>query len=122
VRARGDCVECLRCRLPLRAARAAGARHPVVALARPCRDRELMEFFAGIDEVPAGFGPSAVTIGKFDGVHTGHRAVLTRLQQLAADRGLTSVVVTFDRHPLELLAPAFCPSALVSNDQKSELL
>jgi riboflavin kinase/FMN adenylyltransferase len=81
-----------------------------------------MEFFAGIETVPAGFGPSAVTIGKFDGVHTGHRAVLARLRQLAAARGLTSAVVTFDRHPLELLAPAFCPTALVSNDQKRELL
>jgi len=81
-----------------------------------------MEFFSGIDAVPAEFGPSAVTIGKFDGVHTGHRAVLARLTSLADERGLASVVVTFDRHPLSLLAPAFCPSSLVSNAQKRELL
>ena len=81
-----------------------------------------MRFFAGLDAVPAGFGPSAVTIGKFDGVHTGHREVLARLRALAAERGLASVVVTFDRHPLSLLAPAFCPEALVSNAQKRELL
>jgi len=81
-----------------------------------------MEFFDGLAAVPAGYGPSAVTIGKFDGVHTGHRAVLTRLSAVAAEHGLRSVVVTFDRHPLSLLAPAFCPAPLVSNTQKRELL
>jgi riboflavin kinase/FMN adenylyltransferase len=81
-----------------------------------------MEFFDGLDAVPPGYGPSVVTIGKFDGVHTGHRAVLARLRELAAERRLASAVVTFDRHPLSLLAPAFCPQALVSNAQKRELL
>ncbi|MFT4029780.1 MAG: bifunctional riboflavin kinase/FAD synthetase [Protaetiibacter sp.] len=81
-----------------------------------------MEFFDGLDAVPPGYGPSAVTIGKFDGVHTGHREVLARLRELAAARGLASVVVTFDRHPLALLAPALCPAPLVSNEQKRELL
>ncbi len=81
-----------------------------------------MEFYDGLGAVPSGFGPSAVTIGKFDGVHTGHRAVLARLRGLAAERGLASAVVTFDRHPLSLLAPAFCPNPLVSNPQKVDLL
>jgi riboflavin kinase/FMN adenylyltransferase len=81
-----------------------------------------MEYFAGLEAVPAGFGPSAVTIGKFDGVHTGHRAVLARLRELAAEHALASAVVTFDRHPLALLAPAYCPASLVSSDQKRELL
>ena len=82
-----------------------------------------MEFFDGLDAVPAGYGPSAVTIGKFDGVHSGHRAILARLRAKAAEHdGLASVVVTFDRHPLSLLAPAFCPSPLVSNRQKVDLL
>ncbi|QNO38584.1 bifunctional riboflavin kinase/FAD synthetase [Protaetiibacter sp. SSC-01] len=82
-----------------------------------------MEFFDGLAAVPAGYGPSAVTIGKFDGVHSGHRAILARLRALAEERGdLASVVVTFDRHPLSLLAPAFCPNPLVSNPQKVHLL
>jgi len=81
-----------------------------------------MDFFDGLEAVPDGFGPTAVTIGKFDGVHTGHRAVLARLSDVAHERGVRSVVVTFDRHPLSLLAPAFCPSPLVSNAQKRELL
>lgn len=81
-----------------------------------------MQFFDGLGEVPAGFGPSAVTIGKFDGLHVGHRGVLWQLRELADKRGLTATVVTFDRNPLQLLAPERCPDALVGNAQKRELL
>jgi riboflavin kinase/FMN adenylyltransferase len=81
-----------------------------------------VKVFHEVAEVPDGFGPSAVTIGKFDGVHTGHRAVIDRLRAVAAERGLTSTVITFDRNPLELLAPEKCPASLVSNRQKLELL
>ncbi|MBF4461938.1 MULTISPECIES: bifunctional riboflavin kinase/FAD synthetase [unclassified Rathayibacter] len=70
----------------------------------------------------AGVGPSAVTIGKFDGVHAGHRAVIGRLHERARERGLAAVVVTFDRNPLSVIAPAACPPALVGNEQKLELL
>jgi riboflavin kinase/FMN adenylyltransferase len=78
--------------------------------------------FDGLANVPDDFGPSAVTIGKFDGVHAGHRAVIAELRSVAAERGLTATVVTFDRHPLRLLAPEKCPDALISNAQKVELL
>src|SRR5215203_4384842 len=78
--------------------------------------------FEGLGAVPAGFGPSAVTIGKFDGVHLGHRGVLAQLRSLAADRGLEPVVVTFDRHPFALLRPEDCPESLVSNAQRADLL
>jgi riboflavin kinase/FMN adenylyltransferase len=81
-----------------------------------------MLLFEGLDAVPAGFGPSAVTIGKFDGVHLGHRGVLAQLTALAADHDLQPVVVTFDRHPLSLLRPDLCPEALVSNDQRAGLI
>lgn len=73
-------------------------------------------------DVPDDFGPSAVTIGKFDGVHAGHRAVISRLREAAGERGLRSVVVTFDRHPLALLAPEKSPAALVGAEQKLDLL
>lgn len=81
-----------------------------------------MQFFESLREVPEGFGPSAVTIGKFDGVHAGHRAVLAQLRAVAAERGLVSTVITFDRNPLSLLAPEKCPESLVSNAQKIDLL
>lgn len=70
----------------------------------------------------AGVGPSAVTIGKFDGVHSGHRAVIGTLHDRARERGLAAVVVTFDRNPLSVIAPDKCPPALVGNEQKLELL
>jgi riboflavin kinase/FMN adenylyltransferase len=81
-----------------------------------------MLLIEGLGAVPAGLGPSAVTIGKFDGVHLGHRGVLAQLISLAADRGLASVVVTFDRHPLSLLRHDAGPAALVSNEQRAALL
>ncbi|WP_423917610.1 bifunctional riboflavin kinase/FAD synthetase [Frigoribacterium sp. 2-23] len=81
-----------------------------------------MEFYDSIDAVPAGFGPSAVTIGKFDGVHVGHRAVIGLLEEAAEARGLIPTVVTFDRHPLSVLRPESTPTPLVSNRQKRELL
>lgn len=81
-----------------------------------------MRVFDDLAGVPAGFGPSAVTIGKFDGVHVGHRAVIARLREIAGERSLASVAVTFDRNPLALLAPDRCPEQLVSTRQKLELL
>lgn len=81
-----------------------------------------MIIFHSLDEVPADFGPSAVTIGKFDGVHAGHRAIVSQLQGIAHERGLASVVVTFDRNPLSVVAPQVCPDPLVSLEQKLDLL
>jgi riboflavin kinase/FMN adenylyltransferase len=72
-------------------------------------------------DVPAGFGPSVVAIGKFDGVHAGHRAVLERaMVDAAADAKV--VAVTFDRNPLRLLRPELCPEDLIGVSQKLELL
>lgn len=81
-----------------------------------------MDFFTALGDVPKGFGPSAVTIGKFDGVHLGHRAVIKELERAARARDLVSTVVTFDRHPLAVLRPDSVPAALTSNRQKRELL
>ncbi|HEY2555978.1 MAG TPA: bifunctional riboflavin kinase/FAD synthetase [Diaminobutyricibacter sp.] len=81
-----------------------------------------MIVFRTLDDVPAGFGPSAVTIGKFDGVHAGHRAVISTLDREALQQGLTATVITFDRNPLELLAPEKCPPALTGIEQKLDLL
>ncbi|MDP9027543.1 MAG: bifunctional riboflavin kinase/FAD synthetase [Actinomycetota bacterium] len=82
----------------------------------------MVQFFDGLGEVPPGFGPAAVTVGKFDGLHLGHRNVLRQLREMADRRGLLDAVVTFDRNPLSLLSPENCPVPLVSNAQKRELL
>lgn len=81
-----------------------------------------MRVFRSIDEIPDDFGPSAVTVGKFDGVHLGHRAVIGRLLSVAKANRLASVVVTFDRNPMSIVAPERCPADLVSLEQKLELL
>lgn len=73
-------------------------------------------------EVPADFGPSVVAIGKFDGVHSGHRAVIDRARVDAAAAGARVVAVTFDRNPLALLRPEICPVSLVGVEQKLRLL
>ena len=81
-----------------------------------------MKVLNGLDSVPADWPASAVSIGKFDGVHAGHRAVIAELKALAHREGLAAVVVTFDRHPLALLNPDRCPAELVSVQQKLDLL
>lgn len=73
-------------------------------------------------EVPTGFGPSVVAIGKFDGVHVGHQAVLERMKEDARSANARSVAVTFDRNPLEILRPEICPENVVSTERKIELL
>lgn len=81
-----------------------------------------MRVFTDLDSVPADIGRTAVTIGKFDGVHAGHRAVIRQLLGVADAQSLASVVVTFDRHPLALLSPGSCPATLVGTERKIELL
>ena len=81
-----------------------------------------MIVFRAPGDVPAGFGPSVVAIGKFDGVHSGHRAVIDRARVDAAAAGARVVAVTFDRNPLALLRPDICPDSLVGVTQKLHLL
>ncbi len=64
----------------------------------------------------------AVTIGAFDGVHRGHEAVLRLVRDLARARGLRATVMTFDRHPAEVVRPESAPCLLTTLDQKLELL
>ena len=67
-------------------------------------------------------GGSAVTIGAYDGVHLGHRALLAELGAKGREGGLTIVVVTFDRHPATVVRPDSAPAQLCDLDQKLELL
>jgi riboflavin kinase/FMN adenylyltransferase len=66
--------------------------------------------------------PVALTIGNFDGLHLGHRAMLDRLTQAARNRGIASCVMTFEPHPREFFAPDRAPSRLTSLREKVELL
>lgn len=75
------------------------------------------------DSTPSSpHGPSVVTIGAYDGVHLGHRAVIGEVRRVAAERGLRTVVVTFDRHPASVVRPESAPKLLTDLEQKLELL
>lgn len=63
-----------------------------------------------------------VTIGTFDGVHRGHRLVLDTLKEESAKRGLSPVAITFDRHPLAVIAPQRAPGDLTTPQRKAELI
>lgn len=65
---------------------------------------------------------TVVTVGTFDGLHRGHHAVLAEIVRRAEARALTSVLVTFDPHPLEVVNPAAAPKLLTLPEEKQELL
>ena len=65
---------------------------------------------------------TVLTIGVYDGVHVGHRTVISQVRERAAREGAKSVVVTFDRHPLSIVRPEASPRLLANLDQKLELL
>ncbi len=65
--------------------------------------------------------PAAITIGNFDGVHLGHRALLKQLHHMAAQRGLETAVMVFEPHPLEFFTPQQAPTRLTSLREKLEL-
>lgn len=58
--------------------------------------------------------PSIVSIGFFDGVHRGHQTIIRRAARLGEEAGLRSVVVTFDRHPMEVVNPGSQPKLLMT--------
>ena len=66
--------------------------------------------------------PSAITIGTFDGVHVGHRALISQAQAFADEHDCASVVVTWDRHPAQTLRPDKVPPLLTSPERKLELI
>lgn len=65
---------------------------------------------------------SVVTIGAYDGLHLGHRAVIAEVQRLAGATHSRSVVVTFDRHPASVVRPESAPRLLTDPEQRLELL
>jgi len=71
---------------------------------------------------PAPAAGCGVTIGAFDGVHLGHQALLSVVRDQSSARGLQTALVTFDRHPAQVVRPESAPKLLTTLDQKLELL
>lgn len=81
-----------------------------------------MKTYYGIDILEPPRDGTVITIGTFDGVHLGHRALIARAINEAADRGASSAVVSWDRHPAATLRPEKMPALLCSPERKVELL
>ena len=81
-----------------------------------------MHIVTSLDACPDPPAGSVVTIGAFDGVHLGHQALLRLVRERAAERGLPTALVTFDRHPAQVVRPQSAPKLLTSLPQKLELL
>ena len=65
---------------------------------------------------------TVITIGAYDGVHLGHRAVIDRVCEIAAERSCRSALVTFDKHPAAVVRPESAPKLLTDAEQRLELL
>lgn len=77
---------------------------------------EATHVWRSLEEVPPG--PSVATVGFFDGVHRGHQRIVGRAIEDADRRGVRSVAVTFDRHPMEVVRPGSQPSLLMTLERR----
>ncbi len=66
--------------------------------------------------------PCVATIGFFDGVHRGHQFLIANVMEEARRRGLASLVITFDRHPRQVLNQAYQPQLLTTLERKLQLI
>jgi riboflavin kinase/FMN adenylyltransferase len=78
--------------------------------------------FLSPEEARNSFGPCALTIGNFDGVHKGHRTLIQQARQIAQSHGWTTGVLTFDPHPTAIVAPERTPQMICSLQERLRLL
>lgn len=81
-----------------------------------------MSVFRSLAELPDNFGPCAITIGNFDGVHIGHQQIMRHVTAIAHEHGCKAAALTFDPHPTRLVAPTRAPSLLTTPEQRAGLL
>lgn len=83
-----------------------------------------MGVFYSLSEIERPFKKAVITIGNFDGVHVGHKAIFDRIRQLAQEMDGESVVVTFDPHPLAVVHSTSIPPPPMINslEQRLELV
>jgi len=81
-----------------------------------------MEVYLGLDGLPNGMVKPVVTIGAFDGIHRGHQQLLGRVRARATEIGGSGVLLTFEPHPQQVIAPGTAPPLLTSREEKIPLL
>ena len=85
-------------------------------------DPGMIPVYRSVQEIPFRFGRTVAVIGNFDGVHLGHREILSAVAEEARARGLRSVAITFDPHPEQFLRPAQAPRLLTPIAERARLL
>ncbi|MFL6354121.1 MAG: bifunctional riboflavin kinase/FAD synthetase [Bryobacteraceae bacterium] len=78
--------------------------------------------FRSLEGTRRRFGPCALTIGNFDGVHIGHQALVAQTLDYAAAKNLPAAVLTFNPHPAAVVAPERVPPLICTLEQRLELL
>ncbi|HEX4604831.1 MAG TPA: bifunctional riboflavin kinase/FAD synthetase [Candidatus Angelobacter sp.] len=81
-----------------------------------------MKIFRSLEEIPADFGPTIVSVGNFDGIHRGHQHVLREMIRRARENHASAVVVTFEPHPFRILRPDVTPRLITPLAKKEALL
>lgn len=64
----------------------------------------------------------AMALGFFDGVHKGHQSLLKKTLEVSEEENLESSVMTFKKHPLNLIFPSYAPDLITTNDEKIKLI
>jgi riboflavin kinase/FMN adenylyltransferase len=81
-----------------------------------------MQVFHKLEDVPAGFGPTLLSVGNFDGVHRAHTRVLANIVARARELGGKAVAVTFEPHPVRILRPDLGLKLITPTPEKLRLL
>ena len=81
-----------------------------------------MQVFHKLEEVPAGFGPTLLSVGNFDGVHRAHTRVLAKIVPRAREQSFKSLALTFEPHPMRILRPDAGLQLLTPTPEKLRLL
>ena len=81
-----------------------------------------VNIYRSLAEIPVGFGPSVAAIGNFDGVHLGHREILSAVAREARESGAHSVAITFNPHPEKFLRPEQAPKLITPLAERLRLL
>jgi len=81
-----------------------------------------MQIFHKLDDIPADFGPTLVSVGNFDGVHRAHAHVLQEIVTRARRQGARAVAVTFEPHPARILRPDSGLKLITPTAEKLRLL
>ena len=80
-----------------------------------------MEIYRSLEQAAAKGDRTVVTIGNFDGIHLAHQQLLRRVRECAVEQNAASVAITFDPHPIQILAPQKAPRLITPWPLKLEL-